>query len=356
MPDDTLQTEVAPVTENLSETSPQTSEQTPQESSSNDSMAVTATEGESVSKALEAFSGQGFRVNPPKLATETQDGQTQEPPAQPARQSRDYSGLDEAEQKIFKSMSNDAFALLKPQYLESKKLKAEHEELKQKYDTASKATFYDQDGAYQLTPDYQFKSANLQLVDREITFWKQQISAIRNGQKWTALTGYDKDGNAILAPDQEPSPEAEADIVDALINARSIRSGLAKEVDSIKENFSVIHKQYLSNMSAIEKEIFKGVDAETLNKAMSKKITMFPEHRRSNPEVQVIAKLLAVLDGYQMLISERTAEKVSAEQKTKTAVNGGPTGGVTQKTLAGKGNTAGAAIDEFNAYKARSGW
>ncbi len=93
----------------------------------------------------------------------------------------------------------------------------------------------------------------------------------------------------------------------------------------------------------------------TAKKAMAKKITLFPEHRRGVPEVQIIAKLLAVLDGYQLMLNEKSAAAVTAEQKTKTAVNGGPSNGRVAPSVS-KGNTAGAAMDEFNKYKQQAGW
>lgn len=346
------------------ETAPQTTDQSPQQSESSSEVAQTATTGASVSDALRSFEGIG-RVNTdqPKKVEPKADSEGEEPevvtPTTPEtplhRPSRDLTGLDEQEAKLFKGMSNAAFAHLKPLYLESKKLKSDYEALKAQNENLSKESFYEHQDAYQLAPDYQHATQNLQVVDREIAFWKQQIAAIRNGTKWTALVGYDKDGKPQFAPDQEPTPEAEADILGAMQNAFAIKGELSNKVNSLKTTFSDQHKRYLSGVQSVEKEIFKGVDQETLNKAMAKKITLFPEHRRNVPEVKIIAKLLAVLDGYQLMLDEKKAAAVTAEAKTKTAINGGPTNGRLNPGIS-KGNTVASVMDEFNKAKAAGVW
>lgn len=328
--------------------------------------APTATPGTSVSDALRSFEGIG-RVNteqPKKVEEKVEEIPTEgeepstEPvttPETPTRPSRDLSGLDEQEAKLFKGMSNAAFAHLKPVYLEHKKLKADFEALKAQNENLSKESFYEHQDAYQLAPEYQQATQNLQIVDREVTFWKQQLAAIRNGAKWTALVGYDKDGRPQLVPDQEPTPEAEADILGAMQNAFAIKGELSNKISGLKTTFSQQHKNYLNGVASVEKEIFKGVDQETLNKAMAKKITIFPEHRRNVPEVKIIAKLLAVLDGYQLMLDEKKAAAVTAEAKTKTAINGGPTNGRLNPAMS-KGNTVDSVIKEFNDAKAKGVW
>ncbi len=240
-------------------------------------------------------------------------------------------------------------------FLEHKKLKTDFESLKKQHEQISKESYYENPEAYQLAPEYQANTQNLQIIDKEITHWKQQLVAIQNGQKWSALVGYDKEGRPQFANDLEPSAEAAEDIREAILKAHLIKGDLSNKVNTIKSTFSQQHKGYINGIQAIEKEIFKNVDQETLNRVVAKKITLFPEHRRGVPEVQIIAKLLAVLDGFQLMLNEKSAATTTAEAKTRTAVNGGPTTGVVRPG-ASKLNTAGAIMDEFAKAKANGAW
>lgn len=303
--------------------------------------------GKTIGDALAAFNKEG--VNGVKFAEKKPD-----PAAKPPEQlqlfkengKRDYSGVDDDDRNLFRDMSAASFQKLKPLYIDYKKIQAENEQLKKGSAESAKQTFFEHPDSYQLTGEFRHNSTNLKLIDAETSHWKSQLAAIRNGQKWTALVGYNPDGSPKFAADQEPTAEAEADIIEAMLNARQIRGQLTTKLDDIKTNFSAQHKSYLNNMTAIEKSIFKDSDREVLTKAMERKLPIFPEYLRAKPEIQTIAKLLAVIDGYSLMLEDRKANNVTAEAKLRTATNGG--GGMSNTAAApSRGQSAQSIIDQF---------
>lgn len=310
-----------------------------------------------VGDALDAFAElTGKEI--PETAEPTEPQETPEPPEpepSPAEATgRDYSGLAEDEIPVFKRMAASSFAFLKPRYLEAKKLKEENDKLKADFEEASKASFYDNPDAYQVTPEFRHYTANITHLDNEISHWKKQIANIRAGEKWIPIV-LDSKGNPALGEPLDPDPAGEAEIFDALQRAHTLRQDLVNKAENLKTTFTGAHRSFISKMTDIEKEIFKGTDEKKLETAMKAKLSLFPSHQHGRPEIRTIAKLLAVIDGFSVLLREKESKAITTQAKSRTAANGGPRAGKIQ-TGGVKSNTVGAVLDEFNAYKARAGY
>ncbi len=68
-------------------------------------------------------------------------------------------------------------------------------------------------------------TVNTATSDKEIAFWQQQLTNVKEGKEWRAIHGWDKDGNPILGPPQPPSASAEDTIRGIIGNIKSSPSG-----------------------------------------------------------------------------------------------------------------------------------
>jgi len=289
-----------------------------------------------------------------KTRQESKEGfqRPQNPNQPPVKQGRDYSGLDQNEVAWFKNMGGLAFDELKPRYLEFKKLKAEHETLKQNFEQNSKSSFFEHDQAYQLTPEYQSHTANLNQLNAEASHWQAQLEAIRSGQPWQPLI-QDEKGNVIIGEPQEASPRGEAVIMNALTQAHILKTDISNKLQGIQSSFKSQHQGFMSKLQEVDKYIFQGADQTVLEKAMATKLPMFPAHMHGNPLVKSLAKSLAVIDGLIIMLNEKKSAATTQTIKARTQANGGPSSGAVQPASATHGQTVGNVWDEFK--KARMG-
>ena len=113
---------------------------------------------------------------------------------------RDYSGFTEAETKILKGTSNEAFKYVQKQA----------ERLKELEEQVSSATTSDIDltvAAVREDKDYKNTRDTISVVDAAIAHAKQQIINIEKGQQFAPIESDDK-GNIGAGALTEPSPEA----------------------------------------------------------------------------------------------------------------------------------------------------
>lgn len=272
------------------------------------------------------------------------------PAAPPVRQARDYSGLTPEEVAWFKKMDNQAFNALKPQYLEFKKLKTEHETLKQQYDSATKTTFFEQEGAYKLTPEYEHLSSNVNLLDAEISHWEEQLGRIAAGEQWIPIE-LDSKGNPVLGAPRDASSQAQGQVVAALTKANVLRSDISGKLSSLQDKFTTQHKGFVTKLAEVEKDIFKGGDPKALDAAMRTKLPLFPQHLHNNPLVQSLAKAAAVIEGLVLMLNQQQSAAATSTIKARTAANAGPRAGEVQPGTV-KGEKVGSILDEFHKGRA----
>ena len=297
---------------------------------------VRAEPGNKVSDALKAFESARNDNGFPKPSTQVQ---------QPEKKGRDYSNLSAEEIPLFKKMGDRSFEVLKPIFLEHKQLKKDYEKLKSEHEASSKVSFFEHEEAYQLSPEYKNLSANASSLDAEIDYWQQQLINIREGKNWAPLVLNEK-GQPAIGAEQDPTPRAEAIILNGLQQAHALKTDVTNKLTSIQSSFSSQHKGFINGLAAVEKKVFEGADTATLDKAMATKLPLFPTYLHNRPEIRALAKALAVIDGMAMLLDEAKAAKATATIKTKTATNGGPRAGELAPGN-GKVSTVGAVLDEF---------
>lgn len=299
-----------------------------------------------VGAALEAFK----RAREGTTAAKPPGTATPKPP-----QARDFSGLTPEETSWFKNMGNQAFANLKPVYLEAKRLREENEQLKKSLNDASQNTIYEHPEAYQFTPEFKSYSQNAALIDQEINHWRQQLASARAGEAWTPIV-LDNEGKPVLGEPREASPEAESQIIDALTRAHAIKTDLGNKIQGIQGSFKTHHQAFVGKLNEITDKIFEGADKKQLEAAMNTKLPLFPSIYQNRPEIKALATTLAVIDGLVLMLNQAKSSNTTAALRARTTVNAGPAASSVQ-TPAGKvNNTVGAALADFQKYKSQHGF
>lgn len=279
----------------------------------------------------------------------TTDGQ--EPPAaeSAATQARSYEGLNPEEVRIFKRMSNEAYQMLYPLYLEHKDLKPKYSEATENLKKLQGSSYYDHEEAYKLTKEYGQMSDALGRLDQEVQYWESQLASVEAGEKFQDLSFDPKTGQYTLSPPMDASPQAKAYLINQITKGHTIRAQIQAELGGLQQSFKANHQNYLSSLNATRDKILESIDAPTrkaLEKAAEKKLELWPLGVRNRPEVRIAAELLVVNEGLVRMLQEKEGQLAGKRIVAKTAANAGPVnvggGGPSG------GNTVEAALNAFH--------
>jgi hypothetical protein len=236
---------------------------------------------------------------------------------------RDLTGFDENEQKLLKSMSNDAFSYIRPQLLEKKKL-GEILAAKDRELAALKSgkqllpdNYYEHPNAFVLTPEFNSASNNMQLSQFIHEHWKKQLVNIRQGKDWEDLAI--TNGRPIKTAGQKATAEAEGEIL-GLINSSAVQyNKYQNDMQGIMTGFTSRHKEAVEVVKQAEKQYFSAFDDDKHPYAPVAKniMTNIPAEFRSSPLASVLAKSVAA--SVMLNTSNTKLQAENAELKAKLA-------------------------------------
>jgi len=256
------------------------------------------TEGNNqLAEALNAFEAQKSGIAPVARGSEQTQSGLANTQIRPQGFQRTFEGLDPEEQRMFKDMSTPAYKKLYPLYLEARKQKEEIETLKSQATQAQQTSFYDQDGAWRITPEYSQLSQTVQQLNGEVDFWTQQLESLEEGGKAIVLTGYDQNGRPQYSEPLESSPRLKAVISGALSKAHSLALHHGDKLANYEQSFKEKYSSHKDTIKSLRSKIFTGVDLAKLEAAASKKLSIFPEYLRGRDEYKTVAECLVVIDG-----------------------------------------------------------
>lgn len=280
--------------------------------------------------------------------TKPDESTTDAPPVtKPNFKPRVYDGLDPHERQWFSKMGNEAYKALYPKYLEQKKSQEILTKLQEENEQLKGSHFFEHEGAWTLTPEYQeLAQANTRIAN-EVDFWQQQLASILGGNPHKVLE-LDENGKVVVSKEQESTPEAHALVLRQLNKAQLIQNQLASRFNEFSTQFKTKHSDYINGLKGVESRIFKGVDPVKLETAASKELEHFPAHVRGKPEVKLLAKSLVLIQGLVTQINKLQAGNSASAIKSKTASSSGPAG--VASSGAAKEGTVKAVLDEFRKY------
>ena len=177
---------------------------------------------------------------------------------------RNYEGFDDEDKQYAKQMSNNAYEHF------SKKLK----ELKSKKDAAEETQdLMSHPEAYTLNPEYQELVTDYDKASQEQAHWKRQLVAIRNGDSWRSIEGYDKNGKLVLGKEEyKPTGESEIDVQSALTEAQTLSKSYGKRAHDIQKNHTKDYKESTDMLEEEQRNQFKWLQ----DKDMGKKVIDIP--------------------------------------------------------------------------------
>lgn len=147
----------------------------------------------------------------PETATSTEEPET--PEQQKERGTRDYTGLTDHEQRLFRKMGKESFETLLPIYKEHKVLKEENTTLKQQVEQLSNGrevlpqSYYNHPQAFVLSPQFQTERANYEKADFAANHWQTQLENLEAGRPVQDLVVDDKGELQVKAPIDIPKEQ-----------------------------------------------------------------------------------------------------------------------------------------------------
>ena len=261
-------------------------------------------EGEDKEVSFADFLKRGEKDSPPEQTPPAQKPPPQETPTIP-KGPRDYAGIAEEHVPLFKGMSNESFAALKPLYIEHKELTSKVKQKEQELETLKKAStgqeiihpsFRSHPQAYMLTKEYGQRLAQARVAENILEHWNTQLVKIRRGEDWKDLQEDSKTGQIYISPEAKT---ATAD--DELVVMRRIAEAqqLALEYKTKVSSFAQEHKSAYDRDIAVVREAEKGFfpdydkpDHPTA-KIQKSVIEALPESLRDDPLAQTLAYVTA---------------------------------------------------------------
>lgn len=314
----------------------QTQEQPSSEQSSQDNTQSSEQLNNTVGAALDRFDNELKRGSTAAVASSQQQRQPKP---------RVFDGLDEQEAEYFRSMSNQAYAALYPQFLAAKKLKAEHDQLSKDLEQQRNLHFFEHEGAYRLIPEYSDLQQNGDQITAEIQHWQEQLALIEEGKPFRPLVRNAK-GEIVYGEEREPTPANKVAVLNALSQGHIYANNIREKLSQFESTFKQQHGSYLQQLQETRTRIFKGADLEKLSKAAATKLDMFPPAVRGKPEVKMLAEGMVIIEGLIKLVDDLKAGQVSAVQRARTSVNNGPKNAAAGAAVGG-GKTVGDALQDF---------
>jgi hypothetical protein len=183
---------------------------------------------------------------------------------------RTYEGYDDEDKQYAKQMSNAAYDHF------AKKLKALKTEKSSAEETQDLLSHPE---AYSLNPKYQQLVTDYDKATQEQAHWKKQLVAIRNGESWRSVEGYDKKGKLVLGRDTyQPTSESEIDVQAALTEAQTMSKSFSQHAYAIQNNHASTYKDSVQMLDEEQRKQFKWLE----DKEMGKKIIEIPNFGKTS--------------------------------------------------------------------------
>lgn len=259
---------------------------------------------------------------------------------------RVFDGLEEDEVPIFKEMSQRAYEKLYPAYLAQKQSEAKIAELSKAAEEAGNRRWYEEDGAYQLHPEYKEISQYVENLETEEAFWQEQLAKVEAGQKFNLLVRDPKTNQYIVGDIQEPGPQGKALIISNISKLAQFKSNAAAERDRLQNTFASRYKSYNEGLKTVDKEMFGQLDMEknpTVKRYYDSALAKIPAEFRGQLVYQMVAKSAAVIQGLVAALRAGEAAKAKQSAIAATVRQAGPGNGL----ATGGGTKDGKDYDKF---------
>lgn len=236
---------------------------------------------------------------------------------------RDYNGLPPEDVNVFKQMSNEAYAKLRPVYdqhrqWEGSKAEREAKELEREnlIKELKNQHFYDLEDSWQLDPEIKPLAAAQQSLAAEADFWQQQLASIDKQEKIRLLVA-GADGKPVLTAPMDPEPEHRALITRAMQDALGKHAQVSSQLTQNVQGFKARYQGWDSTISEQTTRVFGKFD-KLIGKTRDEIMQQFPPALRHKPIYTYAANATAALA---MLLrdNETLKKRVAGQQLNQPA-------------------------------------
>jgi len=271
----------------------------------------------------DTFEAQSAREgwNAPQPTTTQPAATPQSSPVRPG--ARDYNGLPPEDVNVFKQMSNEAYAKLRPVYDQHRQWessKAEREAKETERENLIKELkgqhFYDLEGSWQLDPEIKPLAAAQQSLAAEADFWQQQLASIDKQEKIRLLIE-GADGKPVLTAPMDPEPEHRALITRAMQDALGKHAQVSSQLTQNVQGCKARYQGWDSMISEQTTRVFGKLD-KLIGKSRDEIMQQFPAALRHKPIYTYAANATAAIA---MLLrdNETLKKRVAGQQLNQPA-------------------------------------
>lgn len=236
------------------------------------------------------------------------------------REARDYSVFPEEIQGELRNTSNKAFNFIKEVYPKFKKTEEEltktKEELKKIEEGGMPSQWYSHPEAWRLHPEAQKGLNDIQKIEFEEGFWREQLQKIQLGEQYVLLRGYNNQGQPVYSAAIEPSEDAKTDLLLTLGKYANIKTQAYVNINTFAQGFKgAIAKQEEAIQKVIDEEWpWHADEKHPAQKWVGEFRAIVPPERQDDYMTKVASLLYA---SYQKAL-ELLEEKMQGEKQDKT--------------------------------------
>lgn len=278
---------------------------------------------------------------------------------------RDYSDIEPTHKAAFERMSNEAFNLLKPVYLEHKQLKAKSTEIQaeiaKRDDKIKQLTegkpqvpenYYEHENAFLLTPEFANASNTVNSYNTIVNHWQQQLDSVRSGNSETYQTihVHPETGQFYLSAPMAVTKDTERQLQSYVQFAQGKMMETQAEINFMAKSHKARHSESIGWIKNFETQAFKNFETDETMKAMvNDAVKQFPAPFRANPLAPAFAKALLTISQLGKLLQSKGQPAPQSNGKQAATPK---TGNISAAEIAGEGGgkkqeTSEISFDDF---------
>lgn len=178
---------------------------------------------------------------------------------------RDYSQFRPEDVEVLKRLPNQTFENFKQRLQQFYNLEKTHAEVVKQLEEKAKngvpQNYYEHPQSYLLDPKFNELSGELNTIDYELNFAREQLVNIKQGRDWSLIEGYKKDGSPVMRSVKAPEDgsvdhRAEIQLSNAISNLYNQRQQMQGQVGQIQASYAQQHQQAVQALRQAEDAFF----------------------------------------------------------------------------------------------------
>ena len=257
---------------------------------------------------------------------------------------RDYSEFPEEWREGLKKTSNEAFNIFKQLHKENKELKSTTAKLDE---SGIPTAWYNHPQAYTLHPTYNNTVTKLNTVSAETQSYIAALEKIEDGEEFSVISGWDKNGSPIYSSSLKPTTANKAKVLAGISQGQGMVESLRTQANTFAQNFARGYQQEEAYVNDVLLKnfptLFDGTDKEAVKNYNDFINDLVPSSFKDHPLARSAAALFTHVvkltnENNQLKrdsgLASRLKQNKSLAEPTFSTDNSGSDGAASSKTLA----------------------